>query len=119
MGLLHHSNYLTYFEIGRIELFRTQGGSYRRMEELGLFFVVASVNIKFKRPARYDGLLTVKTIISRQTPAKLEHHYELLRGTELLCRADSVIACVDSSGAVQRIPDDLVSRTTEKKSGPV
>ena len=37
LGLLHHSNYLTYFEIGRIELFRTQGGSYRRMEELGLF----------------------------------------------------------------------------------
>ena len=119
MGLLHHSNYLTYFEIGRTELFRAQGGSYRRMEELRLFFVVASVNVKFKRPARYDDLLTVKTSISRQTPAKLEHHYELLRGTDLLCTADSVIACVDADGVVQRIPDDLVSRTTEEKSDTV
>lgn len=112
MGLLHHSNYLTYFEIGRTELFRAQGGNYRKMEELGLFFVVASVNVKFKRPARYDDLLVVKTSISRQTPAKLEHHYELVRDTELLCSADSVIACVDSAGIVQRIPDDLVLKTS-------
>ena len=41
MGLLHHSNYLAYLEVGRTELFRIQGGNYRRMEELGLFFVVA------------------------------------------------------------------------------
>lgn len=112
MGLLHHSNYLTYFEIGRTELFRAQGGNYRRMEEIGLFFVVASISVKFKRPAKYDDLLVVKTCIARQTPAKLEHHYELYRDTELLCTADSVIACVDSTGAVQRIPDDLLLRTS-------
>ncbi len=112
MGLLHHSNYLTYFEIGRTELFRAQGGNYRRMEEIGLFFVVASINVRFKRPARYDDLLVVKTNIARQTPAKLQHHYELYRGAELLCVADSVIACVDSAGTVQRIPDDLLLRTS-------
>ena len=113
MGLLHHSNFLVYFEIGRTELFRAQGGSYRRMEELWLFFVVASINVKFKRPAKYDDVLTLTTEIAKQTPAKLIHQYQLKRGEELLCEAESVIACVDTEGLVQRIPDDLVSRTGE------
>lgn len=114
MGFLHHSNYLTYFEIGRTELFRAQGGSYRRMEELGLFFVVVRVDVRFRRPARYDDILTLETKISRQTPARLEHEYRLTRGTELLTEGNSVIACIDREGIVQRIPDDLIAMT----SGP-
>ncbi len=112
MGFLHHSNYLTYFEIGRTELFRQQGGSYRRMEELGMFFVVASVDVKFRRPARYDDVLTLNTKISRATPARLEHSYQLLRGDELLTEGHSVIACVDNAGQLQRIPEDLVNLTS-------
>ncbi len=113
MGYLHHSNYLVYFEIGRTELFRAQGGSYRRMEELGLFFVVAGINVKFKRPARYDDFLLLKTQIARQSPAKLIHQYQLFRNDELLCEAESTIACVDSEGLVQRIPEDLIAQTAD------
>ena len=113
MGLLHHSNYLTYFEVGRTELFRTQGGNYRKMEELGLFFVVARIDVRFKSPARYDEVLKVQTSITRQTPAKLEHHYELSRGNMLLCQADSVIACVNADGIVQRIPEDIIQKTSD------
>jgi acyl-CoA thioester hydrolase len=80
MGFLHHSNHLCYFEIGRTELFRAQGGNYRRMEELGLYFVVAKLEVRYRRPARYDELLTLVTEISRVTPAKLEHSYRLMRG---------------------------------------
>lgn len=111
MGLLHHSNYLCYFEMGRTELFRAQGGCYRKMEELGLYFVVARITVKYRRPAAYDELLSLNTRITRQTPAKLEHHYELSRDSELLAVADSVIACVDRNGEVQRIPDDLIAQT--------
>jgi len=113
MGLLHHSNFLVYFEIGRTELLRAQGGSYRRMEELGLFFVVANISVKFKRPARYDDVLSLTTEIAKQTPAKLIHRYQLRRGDELLCEAESLIACVNSEGLVQRIPEDLINRTME------
>ncbi|MCA9009563.1 MAG: acyl-CoA thioesterase [Planctomycetaceae bacterium] len=112
MGFLHHSNYLCYFEIGRTELFRAQGGNYRRMEELGLYFVVARMQVRYRRPARYDDLLTLKTEISRLTPAKLEHHYCLLRESEILAEADSILACVNRAGEVQRIPEDLVGLTT-------
>ena len=114
MGFLHHSNYLSYFEVGRTELFRAQGGSYRRMEELGLYFVVARIDVRYRRPARYDDQLSLKTEISRVTPAKLEHHYCLMRENEVLAEADSVIACVNGAGEVQRIPDDLVGMTTFK-----
>ena len=112
MGYAHHSNYLNYFEMGRTELFRQQGGSYRRMEELKLYFVVAKINVQFRKPARYDDVLTLHTEISRATPARLEHSYRLMRGDELLTEADSLIACVDAKGELQRIPDDLIEQTS-------
>lgn len=104
MGYLHHSHYLTYFEIGRTELYRAQGGNYRRMEENGLYFVVARMNVQYKSPARYDDLLTIRTTVTRITPAKLEHLYEVFRDGELITRAESLLACVDSRGVIQRIP---------------
>lgn len=116
MGFLHHSNYLCYFEVGRTELFRAQGGSYRRMEELKLYFVVARIDVRYRRPARYDDLLTLHTEIARVTPAKLEHSYRLFRGEELLAEANSVIACVNEAGEVQRIPEDLVGLTSDNRA---
>lgn len=111
MGFLHHSNYLAYFEVGRTELFRAQGGSYRRMEELGLFFVVARIDVRFKKPARYDDVLQLLTRIKTHSPAKLVHEYQLKRGEELLTTAESVIACVNRDGELQAIPDDLADLT--------
>lgn len=115
MGFLHHSNYLSYFEVGRTELFRGQGGNYRRMEELGLFFVVAKIEVRYRRPARYDDLLTLHTEIARVTPAKLEHDYRLMRDEELLAEAHSVLACVNRAGELQRIPEDLVGLTSQSQ----
>jgi len=108
MGFLHHSRYLAYFEIGRTELFRAQGGNYREMEESGLFLVIARVDCRYLKPARYDDLLTLRTTISRITPAKLEHDYELYRGDELLTTAHTLLACVDREGLIQRMPDFVI-----------
>lgn len=108
MGYLHHSNYFTYFEMGRTELFRSSGGNYREIEESGLFLVVTKLECRFLAPARYDDELTLRTKISRATMAKLEHEYELRRGDTILTTAKSVLACVDSTGRVQRMPDSIV-----------
>lgn len=105
MGVLHHANYFTYFEMGRIELLRACGLSYREMEASGLLMVVVKVECKYMRPARYDDLLRLRTIVTRVTAAKVEHNYELYRGEELLAQGASVLACVDRTGVVQRIPD--------------
>lgn len=105
MGFLYHGNYFAFFEMGRTELLRAQGGNYRKMEEEGLFMVVVSIECKYRKPARYDDLLTLKTRVARITPAKIEHEYQLFRDGELLTEARSVLACVDRTGSVQRIPE--------------
>lgn len=105
MAFLHHASYLVYFEMGRTELLRAQGGNYREMEEQGLFMVVVSLEVKYRKPARYDDVLTLHTRIARVTPAKIEHTYRITRGDDLLTEAKSVLACVDRKGAVQRIPE--------------
>jgi acyl-CoA thioester hydrolase len=105
MGFLHHANFLNYFEMGRTELFRAQGGDYRRMEEGGHFFVVVQMDVKYRASARFDDLLTLRTRIARVTPAKLEHEYQLFRNGVLLAEARSVLACIDRAGHVRRISD--------------
>lgn len=107
MGLLHHANYLTYFEIGRTELLRAGGGDYRKMEEEGLFCVVSRVECHYHRPARYDDLLRLHTRIKRITPAKIEHEYRVYRGTELLATGQSTLAVVDRKGQIVRVPEWL------------
>ncbi len=107
MGFLHHANYFVYFELGRTELLRAQGGNYRAMEEGGLFMVVVNLECKYRKSARYDDLLRLQTRVDKITPAKIVHTYRLYRGHELLTEAQSTLACVDRTGTVQRIPDVL------------
>lgn len=105
MGFLHHSNYLSYFEMGRTELLRASGGSYRLMEEKGLFLVVTKIAVQYRAPARYDDVLTLTTKFARISFAKLEHAYELRRDGQLLTTGDTTLACIDREGKVQRMTD--------------
>lgn len=116
MGFLHHANFFIYFEMGRTELFRAQGGNYRRMEESGFFFVVAKLECTYKSPARYDDVLTLKTRIERLTPAKLEHAYELTRGATVIATGRSVLACLDRKGEIQRITPEILYGTASDAS---
>lgn len=108
MGYLHHSHYLNYFEVARTELFRALGGNYRLMEERGYLLVVVKATINYHRPARYDDVLTVRCRVNRQTAAKLIHGYEVRRDDELLTSAETVLACVDRQGQVQRLSDEIL-----------
>ena len=107
MGFLHHANFFNYFEMGRIELLRESGGNYAKMEEQGLFIVVVEIRCRYRNPARYDDLLTLRTRLKRVTAARLEHEYQVFRGETLLAEGDSVLACVDRSGQLQRVPEEF------------
>ncbi len=107
MGFVHHANYLVYFEMGRVELLRARGLSYRDLEEAGYLLVVVKARIRYVKPARYDDLLRLRTTVTRATAARIDHHYELYRGDELLAEGDTTLACVDRNGNVQRIPEVL------------
>lgn len=107
MGRLHHANYFTYFELGRTELLRAAGRSYREFEELGLFLVVANIGCQYYQPAEYDDLLTLRTVTKRAKGARIDHEYLLFRGELLLAKGHSTVACVDPQGVVRRLPDWL------------
>jgi acyl-CoA thioester hydrolase len=107
MGVLHHANYFTYFEMGRTELLRIHGKSYRELEAEGTLMVIVKIGCSYKRPARYDDVLRLRTRTERVTAAKIEHTYELWRGAELLADGYSTLACVDRAGRVQRTPEWL------------
>jgi acyl-CoA thioester hydrolase len=109
MGFLHHSCYFTYFEMGRIELLRADGGNHRKMEEAGQFVVVVRAECRYHRPARYDDLLTLRTTVARVTPAKIEHEYRLFRDGELLAVGQVTLAIVDAQGNVQPVPDSMLT----------
>jgi acyl-CoA thioester hydrolase len=107
MGVVHHANYAVWFEMGRTEMLRSQGGNYRNLEAAGRFLVVVDLSTRFKKPARYDDELTLVTHLLESTPARLRHGYELTRGETLLATATSSLACVDNRGSLQPIPEGL------------
>jgi acyl-CoA thioester hydrolase len=107
MGCLHHSQFFNYFEQGRTELLRADGGSYREIEEAGLFLVVVRLQCSYHAPARYDDLLTLVTRVENVSAVKIDHSYRLLRGDQLLASATSTLACVDRQGKVARLPESI------------
>jgi acyl-CoA thioester hydrolase len=108
MGLLHHANYLVYFEQGRTELLRQTGRTYKDVEDEGFYLVLAKIEVRYRAPARYDDLLTLHTTVIRRTPVRIEHEYRLVRGTEVLAEGSSTLACVDKSGSLQAMPEWLL-----------
>lgn len=107
MGILHHARYFEYFEMGRTELLRRWGIRYRDLETRGFFFVVVKLETRFRAPAYYDDVLTLSVRLTRQSRARIDHHYVLKRDGRVLCEATSVVACVDREGRPIPIPDDL------------
>jgi acyl-CoA thioester hydrolase len=111
MGYLHHSRYLQYFEMGRIELLRALGHSYADLERDGIFFAVVKAEVRYRAPARYDEELTLTTRVTRQTAVRIDHAYELRRGETLLAEASTTIACIGRDGQLQPIPPFIGQRT--------
>ena len=105
MGFLHHANYFTYFEIGRTELLRASGGNYRQMEEDGLLVVVVKAECRFRRPARYDDLLRLRTTIVRVTRQRSSTNTSCFAATKCLAIGHVTLAVVDRDGKVQPVPE--------------
>jgi acyl-CoA thioester hydrolase len=114
MGLLHHANYLVYFEQARTELLRGLGASYKDLEDQGYLLVLTRVEVRYKKPARYDDLLTVRTTVERATAVRIDHRYEVLCDGQLLAEGATTLACVDRAGRPQALPDFLRGDVRDK-----
>lgn len=104
-GVVHHSVYPLYFEMGRTELLRENGLAYADLEKSGTFFVVARMEVKYRRPALYDEKLQLETICTKTTRAKVEHTYYLKRNGQILAEGVTALACVDENGKIRAVPD--------------
>ncbi len=79
MGYCHHGNYAQYFEMGRTELMRDLGISYKAIEDLGVMMPVLELKTKFLMPAYYDDELTIKTSLKDYPGARVKFHYEVFK----------------------------------------
>jgi acyl-CoA thioester hydrolase len=107
MGVVYHSNFFIWFEIGRVELFREMGIAYKDMEEKDdCFIVVGECKCRFKRPARYDDVLRVRTRISEAGSRKITFEYEIANAEsgELLATGETVHVICDRLGRPKSLP---------------
>ena len=117
MGLLHHANYLVYFELGRTELLRSLGYSYKDLEDQGYLLVITKVEVRYLRPIWYDDVVTLRTTAVRTTTARIEHRYEMFRDGELLTEGLTSSGLRESSKAgLKPLPDFLREERNQREA---
>ncbi|MFD2918034.1 acyl-CoA thioesterase [Psychroserpens luteus] len=112
MGVVYHGNYAQYFEMGRTGWLREMGFSYKAMEESGIMLPVVSLCINYKKPARYDDLIKVKTTLVKLPTAKIEFDYEIVNEKdEILTTGNSVLVFVDvNKNRPTKCPDYILDK---------
>ncbi len=109
MGVVYYANYLRFFESGRNEFLRDKGAQYRDVEASHrVHLPVVEAQVTYKRPARYDDLLIIETILAKRGRASARFEYRVLRQDEVLATGHTIHACVDFNGKVQALPPALV-----------
>jgi acyl-CoA thioester hydrolase len=112
MGVVYHSHYLVWCEIGRTDHIRGSGTSYREMEEAGITLAVAEASVRYRAPARYDDRIRVETIVSDLGSRTITFDYTISNADsgERLATARTVLISLDPRGKVVKLPDDVRAR---------
>jgi acyl-CoA thioester hydrolase len=108
MGVVYHSNYLIWFEVGRVEIMRSLGFDYKRMEmEDDTYMVVADAHCRYQHPAHYDEVIIVRTRILEAKNRTLKFGYEILRQSDqkLLANGHTIHVACSRAGRVKQFPN--------------
>ncbi|MFT7669483.1 MAG: acyl-CoA thioester hydrolase [Planctomycetota bacterium] len=111
MGVVHHANYLAYFEEGRTQMMAHLGCSYAGLEREGIGLPVRNIELRYRAPAHYEEILVVETLVLGMRAASISFGYRILRVSdgELLVTGKSELACI-TLGAERKVvplPDSL------------
>ena len=111
MGVVHHANYIRWFETGRVEFLRTIGIDLNEMMSDGILFPLVEVTAKFHAPAKFDDELEILTTAEALTKAKMKFNYNIYRRGEdkILAEGTSMNVCT-SGGKICRLPEKYYSR---------
>jgi acyl-CoA thioester hydrolase len=108
MGYVYYAKYLEYFEMGRTEFIRKRGKSYQEIEREGFMLPVSEVWAKYRKPARYDEVLTIETAVSEVRRASIEFSYRIKSQTgALLTEGKTKHAFMSREGRIIPIPEVL------------
>jgi acyl-CoA thioester hydrolase len=121
MGVVHHASYVPWLEIARTEMLRAGGITYKQMEEAGVYLVVASMDLRYRRPGRYDDLVEIDCHVAGGSRVKLIHQYSVRlaervgsdvgrladAGEDVLVEASTTLVCVGADMRVRALPDWL------------
>jgi len=107
MGVVHHANHLIWFETGRVEYCRQLGFEYKQMEiEDDSFIVVAEARCRYKRPARFDDVLTIRTRVTESQRRTIRFSYEIHNQMkELIATGETLHVICDSQGRPKSLPE--------------
>ena len=118
MGFVYHANYLIWMDMARTEHLREAGMTYREMEERGVFLTVTDAHIRYRKAARYDDLIRVRTWIRELVSRKVTFGYAIERAAtdELLATAETSLVALGRDRQIARIPDvvhELIAATPD------
>jgi acyl-CoA thioester hydrolase len=123
MGIVHHANYLCYFEAGRVDWLHKRGISYDYWVKRGIHLPVVEARVRYRKAARFDETLEVTTTCVELTRVTVKFGYVLARVTDgvRLCEGETLLACVGAELAPKRFPEDIAavfrSAETDVKAG--
>lgn len=109
MGVVYHANYFVWFEVGRCELLRATGSTYRALEESGVTLPVIEAHCEYLQPGRYDDELEIRAHATLLSPVRLQFDYEVVRDPDrtLIARGRTVHAAIGPTGRPTRLPDHV------------
>jgi len=119
-GVVYNANYLRFFELARSSFMRQYVSSYKEIEEAGFILPVVETYLRYKAPARYDDLLTIKTSMQQISTYswRFNHHVLLTASDKLLVKGFTVHACVNKSGKLDKLPPEYLVRIAAVASAP-
>jgi len=106
MGVVYYANYFVWFEVGRTDLLRDAGWSYREMELEGIALPVIEAHCEYRQSARYDDELEIRTMGSQLSPVRVAFDYEVVRPSDAatIATGRTIHAALDREGRPCRLP---------------
>jgi acyl-CoA thioester hydrolase len=122
MGIVHHANYLVYFEAGRVDWLHRRGVSYEAWAKQGIHLPVVETRLRYRKAARFDEILLVETTCAALTRVTVTFSYVITRGPDAarICEGETLLACVGHDLTPKRFPADIaaVFRSPEPSPSP-
>jgi acyl-CoA thioester hydrolase len=109
MGIVHHSNYLVYFEAGRVDWLHRRNVRYEDWVTMDVHLPVVEAKLKYRKAARFDESLVVETTCANVSVVTVLFKYRLLRGADVLCDGETLLACIGQNMRPKRFPKDVMA----------